>query len=132
MGMFDYVRVRPSFPWQPKCSCGKSLTGLQTKDFDCLLNVYEIAAGAVYWRGMDEDDPPRQRFSVGTQTVHVYTGCACGKWNEWQLIFVFDQLACVVRGSDRLIKTADHEKRLEWIHPNAEAFREWLWVKEEE
>lgn len=128
MGMFDYVRVRAGFPWQPKCSCGAALADLQTKDFDCLLNVYEIAEGVVYWRGMDEPDPPRERSYVGTETVRVYTDCACKKWNEWQLVFIFDQLVCVVRNERG---AARFEAKLEWLHPNASALRDWLWVKEE-
>lgn len=56
MGMFDWVNYKAD------CSCGRPLTGFQSKDGAC--NLAQL------------DPHEVKRF---------YTHCTCGLWHEWEV-----------------------------------------------
>lgn len=57
MGMYDTVRFHGDAA--PRCAAGHVLGDLQTKDLDCVLNVYSVFAARLYRPGTDHAESVR-------------------------------------------------------------------------
>jgi len=92
MGMFDDVRVNYKLPG----NYHKTVRGFQSKDFDCLLDLYIIEEDGKLWKKhnfMDCEEEMPERFSHnGEFRFYGYNGAGTDVWVE-----------CIVKFEDGII-----------------------------